>query len=42
MDGLRGVSNTGPNITARFESSTEEGLFYVQREFVNLINYYNK
>ena len=36
------VSNTGPNITARFESDTEEGLFSVRREFTNLINYYNK
>lgn len=36
------VSNTGPNITARFESDTEEGLFSLRREFTNLINYYNK
>ncbi len=36
------VSNTGPNITARFEASSEEKLFSIQREFVNLMNYYNK
>ena len=36
------VSNTGPNITARFESDTEEGLFSLKREFTNLINYFNK
>ncbi len=36
------VSNTGPNITARFESDSEEGLFSIKREFTNLINYFNK
>ena len=36
------VSNTGPNITARFESESEEKLFSIKREFTNLINYFNK
>ena len=36
------VSNTGPNITARFEADSEEKLFSIKREFTNLINYYNK
>lgn len=36
------VSNTGPNITARFEATTEDKLFVIQKEFTNLINYYNK
>ena len=36
------VSNTGPNITARFEAISQEKLFSVQREFTNLINYFNK
>ena len=36
------VSNTGPNITARFEASTKEKLFSIKREFTNLINYFNK
>lgn len=36
------VSNTGPNITARFEADTEEKLFSIKREFTNLINYFNK
>ena len=36
------VSNTGPNITARFEATTEERLQQVQEEFVNLINKLNK
>ena len=35
------ASNTGPNITARFESSTEEGLKELQEEYTNLINGYN-
>ena len=35
-------SNTGPNITARFEATTEERLQQVQEEFVNLINKLNK
>lgn len=36
------VSNTGPNITARFEADSEEKLFSIKREFTNLINYFNK
>lgn len=36
------VSNTGPNIIARFEADTEEKLFSIKREFTNLINYFNK
>jgi len=36
------VSNTGPHITARFEATTEDKLFSIKREFINLINYYNK
>jgi phosphomannomutase/phosphoglucomutase len=36
------ASNTGPNLTARFEASTEEKLNAYQEEFVNLINEYNK
>ncbi len=35
------ASNTGPNITARFEASTKERLNDLQNEFVNLINTYN-
>ena len=35
-------SNTGPNITARFEASTEEKLKEYQDEFVGVINEYNK
>lgn len=34
-------SNTGPNITARFEASTEEKLESLQKEFIDLINEYN-
>lgn len=36
------VSNTGPNITARFEADSEDKLFSIKREFINLINYFNK
>lgn len=36
------VSNTGPNITARFESDSEIKLNSMKREFINLINYFNK
>lgn len=36
------VSNTGPNITARFEATKEDKLLSIQREFMNLINYFNK
>ena len=35
-------SNTGPNITARFEASTEERLEELKEEFVGVINEYNK
>ena len=35
-------SNTGPNITARFEASSEERLKELQEEFGGLINEYNK
>ncbi len=35
-------SNTGPNITARFEARTEERLKEIEEEFTNLINQYNK
>ncbi len=36
------ASNTGPNITARFEAKTEERLEELQQEFTNLIKEYNK
>lgn len=36
------ASNTGPNITARFEARTEERLEEVQNEFTNLIKELNK
>lgn len=35
------ASNTGPNITARFEAKTKEELELLQNEFVSLINEYN-
>lgn len=35
------ASNTGPNITARFEAKTEERLESLQKEFIGLINEYN-
>jgi phosphomannomutase/phosphoglucomutase len=35
-------SNTGPNITARFEANTEEKLEEIKKEFVDLINKYNR
>lgn len=38
--GIR-VSNTGPNITARFEATTEERLEEIKCEFLDLINEYN-
>lgn len=38
--GIR-VSNTGPNITARFEATTEKRLESIKMEFMNLINEYN-
>ena len=34
-------SNTGPNITARFEANSEEGLKKLQDEFIGQINKYN-
>ena len=34
-------SNTGPNITARFEADSKEKLNELQQEFVELINKYN-
>ena len=36
------ASNTGPNITARFEAKTKKRLEEIQREFTELINEYNK
>jgi phosphomannomutase/phosphoglucomutase len=36
------ASNTGPNITARFEASTKDRLDIIQKEFVDLINELNK
>lgn len=36
------ASNTGPNITARFEAKTKERLDEIQTEFTNLINELNK
>lgn len=35
------ASNTGPNITARFEANTKERLEELQEEFLNLIQKYN-
>ena len=35
-------SNTGPNITARFEASSEERLQELQEEFIGVINEYNQ
>lgn len=35
-------SNTGPNITARFEAISKERLEEIQKEFTNLINEFNK
>ena len=34
-------SNTGPNITARFEANSEEKLKELQDEFIGLVNKYN-
>ena len=34
-------SNTGPNITARFEADTEEKLLELQEEFIGQIDKYN-
>lgn len=36
------VSNTGPNITLRFESSSKERLKEIQNEFMNLVEKYNQ
>lgn len=36
------MSNTGPNITARFEATTEERLQEIQAEFTALIEKYNQ
>ena len=36
------ASNTGPNITARFEAKTKERLAEIQNEFVQLVNEINK
>lgn len=36
------ASNTGPNITARFEASTEERLEEIEKEYTALINQLNK
>ena len=35
-------SNTGPNITTRYESSNKEKLEQIKKEFDNLIIKYNK
>ena len=32
------ASNTGPNITARFEAKTEDRLSNIQKEFTDLLN----
>ena len=39
--GLVRYSNTGPNITARFEGKTEESMNRLKNEFETLINEYN-
>ena len=36
------ASNTGPNITARFEANSEVRLEELQKEFIDLINQYNR
>ena len=36
------ASNTGPNLTARFEATTEKRLEEIKHEFENLISKYNK
>ena len=35
------ASNTGPNLTARFEATTKDRLEEIENEFTNLINLYN-
>ena len=36
------ASNTGPNLTARFEASTKEALEKIKNEFEEIIFKYNK
>ena len=36
------ASNTGPNLTARFEAKTEDRLEKIKKEFTDLIEEYNK
>ncbi len=36
--GLIRASNTGPNLTLRFEATTEERLNHIQKEFTDLVN----
>ena len=36
------ASNTGPNITTRFEAKTKEKLELIQKEFINLIEKYKQ
>ena len=36
------ASNTGPNLTLRFEATTEERLEQLQQEFMEVVNEYNK
>lgn len=39
--GVVRASNTGPNLTMRFEAKTEERLNELQKEFMDLVNKYN-
>ena len=34
------ASNTGPNITMRFEAKSEERLEIIKKEFIDLVNGY--
>ena len=36
------ASNTGPNITLRFEATTKEELESLKKEFTNLVEEYKK
>ena len=36
------ASNTGPNLTMRFEAKTEERLSQINGEFVKLVDEFNK
>ena len=36
------VSNTGPNITARFEAKTKERLQELENEFLSVLEKYNQ